>query len=76
MAVFPFWRKLSLSEHDAAEATLDNDSITSTGIGVLFETMEQSSHRTTDIDLGHNRIGNEGVRLLARSLGNNALPNA
>jgi Ran GTPase-activating protein (RanGAP) involved in mRNA processing and transport len=75
MAVFPFWRKLSLSEHDAAEATLDNDSITSTGVGVLLQTTEQSSHHIMDLDLRHNRIGNEGASLLARSLDNNALLN-
>jgi hypothetical protein len=36
--------------------------------------MEQSSH-ITDLDLRNNHIGNEGASLVARSLGNNALPN-
>jgi Leucine-rich repeat (LRR) protein len=48
--------------------------ITSTGLGVLLETMEQSSH-ITDLELEDNHIKNEGPSLLARSLGNNALPN-
>jgi Ran GTPase-activating protein (RanGAP) involved in mRNA processing and transport len=54
---------------------LGMNSITSTGVGVLLETMEQSCHHITDLDLHQNPIGNEGARLLARSLGNNALPN-
>jgi hypothetical protein len=54
--------------------TLENNDITSTGVGVFLETMEQSSH-ITDLELRHNAIGNEGASLLARSLGNNALPN-
>jgi hypothetical protein len=40
-----------------------------------LETMEQSSHHITDIDLRHNPIMNEGASLLARALRNNALPN-
>jgi hypothetical protein len=36
--------------------------------------MEQSS-LAVDLDLQYNRIGNEGASLLARSFGNNALPN-
>jgi hypothetical protein len=36
--------------------------------------MDQSSHHITDLELQHNSIGNEGASLLARSLGNNALP--
>jgi Ran GTPase-activating protein (RanGAP) involved in mRNA processing and transport len=55
--------------------SLDDNFITSTGIGVLLKTMEQSSHHITDLDLRHNPIGNEGASLLARSLGRNALPN-
>jgi Ran GTPase-activating protein (RanGAP) involved in mRNA processing and transport len=54
---------------------LGNNTITSTGIGVLLEAMEQSSHHITDLDLQNNHIVNEGANLLARSLGNNALPN-
>ena len=45
------------------------------GIGVLLEAMEQSSHCIADLDLKCNRVGNEGASLIARSLGNNALPN-
>jgi Ran GTPase-activating protein (RanGAP) involved in mRNA processing and transport len=54
---------------------LNGNSITSTGAGILFETMEQSSNSITDLDLQSNTTGNEGASLLARSLGNNALPN-
>jgi Ran GTPase-activating protein (RanGAP) involved in mRNA processing and transport len=54
---------------------LDYNSITSTGAGVLLETMEQSSNYITDLELQLNPIENEGASLLARSLGNNALPN-
>jgi Ran GTPase-activating protein (RanGAP) involved in mRNA processing and transport len=55
--------------------TLGTNSITSTGLGLLLESMEQSSH-ITDLDLQCNdAIVNEGASLLARSLGNNALPN-
>jgi Ran GTPase-activating protein (RanGAP) involved in mRNA processing and transport len=50
------------------------NAITSTGVGVLVGTMEQS-HQITYLDLERNPIGNEGASLLARSLGNNALPN-
>jgi Ran GTPase-activating protein (RanGAP) involved in mRNA processing and transport len=52
------------------------NSITSMGVGVIVETMEQSHSHITDLDLHYNEtIGNEGASLLARSLGNNALPN-
>jgi hypothetical protein len=44
-------------------------------VGILLETMERNSHHITDLDLLDNQIGNEGTSLLARSLGNNALPN-
>jgi Ran GTPase-activating protein (RanGAP) involved in mRNA processing and transport len=58
------------------ELSLDDNYITSTGVRVFLETMEQSSHHITDLDLQLNRtIRNEGASLLARSLGNNALPN-
>jgi Ran GTPase-activating protein (RanGAP) involved in mRNA processing and transport len=53
---------------------LGTNSITSTGVSALLDAMEQSGH-ITDLDLQRNRIGNEGASLLARSLGNNALPN-
>jgi hypothetical protein len=55
--------------------TLDNNSITSMGFGVLLGTMEQNSHHITDLELQCNPIGNEGARLLATSLGNNTLSN-
>jgi Ran GTPase-activating protein (RanGAP) involved in mRNA processing and transport len=54
--------------------SLRSNSISSTGVGVLLEAMEQNSH-ITDLDLLYNYIWNEGASLLARSLGNNALPN-
>jgi Ran GTPase-activating protein (RanGAP) involved in mRNA processing and transport len=55
---------------------LDNNSITSTGVGVLIEMMEQDSHHMTDLDLQSNyRMRNEGASLLARALQNNVLPN-
>jgi Leucine-rich repeat (LRR) protein len=54
--------------------TLGWNAITSTGIGLLVETMEQS-HHITDLDLQRNYIGDGGAVRLARSLGNNALPN-
>jgi Ran GTPase-activating protein (RanGAP) involved in mRNA processing and transport len=54
--------------------TLGWNAITSTGIGVLLETMEQS-HHITDLDLQRNYIGDGGAVRLARSLGHNALPN-
>jgi Ran GTPase-activating protein (RanGAP) involved in mRNA processing and transport len=57
-------QKLNLSENFIASA----------GVGVLLETMEQS-HHITDLDLRRNPIRNEGATFLARSLGNNALPN-
>jgi Ran GTPase-activating protein (RanGAP) involved in mRNA processing and transport len=56
--------------------SLSSNFITSTGVRMLIETMEQSSHHITDLELAtNNRIGNEGASLLARSLGKNALPN-
>jgi Ran GTPase-activating protein (RanGAP) involved in mRNA processing and transport len=51
------------------ELNLDNNSILSTGVGVLLETMEQNSHHITDLGLQRNPNGNEGASLLARSLG-------
>jgi hypothetical protein len=36
---------------------LVNNAITSTGVGVLLETMEQNSHHITDLDLRHNPLG-------------------
>jgi Ran GTPase-activating protein (RanGAP) involved in mRNA processing and transport len=56
--------------------TLAANSITSTGVGILLETMEQcNNHPITDLNLRRNPIGNEGARFIARSLRNNALPN-
>jgi Leucine-rich repeat (LRR) protein len=54
--------------------TLYHNVITSTGVGVLLEAMEQDSHHITDLGLRFNPIGNGGASLFARSLGNNALP--
>jgi Ran GTPase-activating protein 1 len=55
---------------------LNDNSITSTGVGALLEAMEQNNNHITDLDLQRNdSIGNEGASLVARSLGNNALPN-
>jgi hypothetical protein len=56
------------------KVALNHNSITSTSLGVFLETMEQNNHHITNLDLEHNPIGNEGARLLARLLGNNALP--
>jgi Ran GTPase-activating protein (RanGAP) involved in mRNA processing and transport len=55
------------------ELTLERDCITSTGVGVLLETMEHSSH-ITDLDLRYNSVWNEGASLLASSLRDNVLP--
>jgi Ran GTPase-activating protein (RanGAP) involved in mRNA processing and transport len=44
---------------------LGGNSITSAGVGVLLDTMEQSSHYITDFELHENPIGNEGATLLA-----------
>jgi Ran GTPase-activating protein (RanGAP) involved in mRNA processing and transport len=61
---------------DATEThSRQNKSITVMGVGVLLETMGQSHPRITELELEQNSIGNEGAGLLARSLGNNALPN-
>jgi Leucine-rich repeat (LRR) protein len=56
------------------KVTLCENTITSTSVGVLLRTMEQNSH-IKDIGLQYNPIGSAGASLLARSLGNNALPN-
>jgi Ran GTPase-activating protein (RanGAP) involved in mRNA processing and transport len=55
--------------------TLSENSVTSAGVGVLVETMEQGSHNITDLELNNNPMGNEVASLIARSLGKNALPN-
>jgi Ran GTPase-activating protein (RanGAP) involved in mRNA processing and transport len=54
---------------------LTNNSITSIGAGVLFNTVEHNSHHITDLDLQRNPIGGDGASFLARALGNNTLPN-
>jgi Ran GTPase-activating protein (RanGAP) involved in mRNA processing and transport len=54
---------------------LGDNSIASTGLGVLLEMMQQSSNSITDLDLHHNSICNEGACLLAATLKKNALPN-
>jgi Ran GTPase-activating protein (RanGAP) involved in mRNA processing and transport len=51
---------------------LQSNSITSTGVGVLLEAMEQSSH-ITDLDLSRNLIRDEGASRLALSLRSNTL---
>jgi Ran GTPase-activating protein (RanGAP) involved in mRNA processing and transport len=53
---------------------LGMNSITSTGVGVLLDTMEHGCH-ITDLDLENNRFGNVGASLVARALANNELPN-
>jgi Ran GTPase-activating protein (RanGAP) involved in mRNA processing and transport len=68
-------QKLGFQNTTLQKLALGWNSITSTGVGMLFETMEQSSHHIMDLDLQRNLIGNEGASLLARSLENNALPN-
>jgi hypothetical protein len=55
--------------------TLCMNYITSTGVGVRLETVEQYSLQITDLNLQRDPIGNEGASLLARALENNALPN-
>jgi Ran GTPase-activating protein (RanGAP) involved in mRNA processing and transport len=67
-------RNLGSRNTTLQKLTLKYNSITSTGVGVLLDMMEHSCH-ITDLDLEHNdMIGSEGASLLARSLGNNALP--
>jgi Ran GTPase-activating protein (RanGAP) involved in mRNA processing and transport len=41
--------------------TLDSNSITPMGAGVLLDTMEQQSCHITDLDLQYNPIGNAGA---------------
>jgi Ran GTPase-activating protein (RanGAP) involved in mRNA processing and transport len=50
--------------------------VTSTGVGVLLDTIETIEYNSnlTDLDLNFNRIGNGGASRLARSLGSNARP--
>jgi Ran GTPase-activating protein (RanGAP) involved in mRNA processing and transport len=76
MSVFPLWRKLLALGTQALQklALGDRNSITSTGVGVLLDTMAQSCH-ITNLDLNSNPIGNEGASLVARALENNVLPN-
>jgi Ran GTPase-activating protein (RanGAP) involved in mRNA processing and transport len=61
--------------HQSAKLALCKNFITSTGVSVLLETTDQSSHHITDLDLWRNLIEDEGAILLARSFGRNALPN-
>jgi hypothetical protein len=67
-------RNLGSRNTTLQKLTLSLNFMTSTGAGVLLETMEQNSH-ITDLDLENNALGNEGASLLARSLGNKASPN-
>jgi hypothetical protein len=67
-------RNLGSRNTTLQKLTIKHNSITSMGVGVLLETMEQRS-LVTDLDLKNNPLGNEGFSLLARAFGNNALPN-
>jgi Ran GTPase-activating protein (RanGAP) involved in mRNA processing and transport len=69
-------RKLDSRSSMLQKLTLQYNSITSTGVGVLLEAMEHNSLDTmerschiTDLDLGYNHIGNEGGRLLSQDFG-------
>jgi Ran GTPase-activating protein (RanGAP) involved in mRNA processing and transport len=64
IGVFPF------------EGAQINNRITSTGVGVLLEAIGHNSNHITNLDLGYNElVGNDRASVLARYLGNNALPN-
>ena len=67
----------TLGSHNTTlqKLTIVDLSITSTGVVVLVEATEKSSHHITDLDLSRNPIGNEGASLRARSSGKNAFPN-
>jgi Ran GTPase-activating protein (RanGAP) involved in mRNA processing and transport len=68
-------RNLGSRNTTLQKLTLEDNSITATGVGVLLEAMEQKHNHITDLDLQRNTIGNVGASLVARFLGNNALPN-
>ncbi len=73
--VFTLAQTLGSRHTTLPELALGRNSNTSASLRVLLETMEQNSHHIMDLDLeGNPNIGNEGASLLARSLGNNALP--
>jgi hypothetical protein len=74
MAVFTLAQSLGSRNTTLQKLALKGNSITSTGVGVLLDTMEHNSH-ITDLELQDNPIGDDGAILLARSLGNNSLPN-
>jgi Ran GTPase-activating protein (RanGAP) involved in mRNA processing and transport len=66
----------SLRSHNTTlqKLSLGTNSITSTGVGLLLEAMEESCN-ITDLDLqSNNTIGNEGASLIAMTLENNLLP--
>jgi hypothetical protein len=67
MTIFPLWRILSaVGRRRYRSLSIRNNWITSTGVGVLLETMEQNNNSITDLDLWSNQdIGNEGASLLA-----------
>jgi hypothetical protein len=68
MAVFPFWRKQALGSPrntTLQKLTQRDNSITSTGVGALAETMDGT---TTSRTLSSWRIGKEGANLPAVSL--------
>jgi hypothetical protein len=44
-------QSLSYRKATLEELKLASNSVTSTGVGVVLETMEQSSHHITDLDL-------------------------
>jgi hypothetical protein len=69
-------QKLAYQNTTLQKLALANNLFTSTGVGMLLEAMEQNNNSITDLDLQRNQyIGDEGAITLARSLGNNALPN-
>jgi hypothetical protein len=67
-------RNLGSRNTTLQKLALGCNSITATGAGVLLDTTENSCH-ITDLDLQRTLVRNEGASLLARALGNNALPN-
>jgi Ran GTPase-activating protein (RanGAP) involved in mRNA processing and transport len=58
---------LALSSQNMTLQKIDlhHNFMTSTGVGVLLEAMEQTSHHITDLDIHGNRIEDEGASLLA-----------
>jgi hypothetical protein len=74
--VFTLAQMLGYQHTTLQKLTLDNNTITSTGVCVLLETMaHHRSNCITGLDLQNNPIGDEGASVVARLLGNNVLPN-